>query len=88
MLPLLPDILNLSVSSEQQFSPEELIGMILEKAKIIAEKFAEHPITEAVVTVPPFFNQAERRAMYRAVEMGGLKVLQLMNDNAAGMSSS
>ena len=58
--------------------------MIVEKAKIIGEKFAEQPISEAVVTVPPFFTQVERRAMYRAVEMSGLKVLQLMNDNAAG----
>lgn len=58
--------------------------MIIEKAQHIAEKFAEQTITEAVVTVPPFFTQAERRAMSRAVEMSGLKVLQLMNDNAAG----
>ncbi len=43
----------------------------------------EQPINDAVVTVPPFFNQAERRAMLRAGEMSGLKILQLMNNNAA-----
>ena len=36
-----------------------------------------------MITVPPYFNQAERRAMLRAAEFAGLKVLQLMNDNAA-----
>ena len=44
---------------------------------------SEQPISEAVITVPPFFNQAERRAMLRAADLSGLKVLQLMNDNAA-----
>ena len=42
------------------------------------------PVYEAVITVPPYFNQAERRAMMRAGEMAGLKVLQLINDNSAG----
>lgn len=65
------------------YSPEELIGMILEKAKEYAETFAEQPISEAVITVPPYFNQAERRAMLRAADLAGLKVLQLINDNTA-----
>ena len=46
--------------------------------------FSEQPISEAVITVPPYFNQAERRAMLRAADLSGLKVLQLMNDNTAG----
>lgn len=65
------------------FSPEELIGMILQQAKEYAETFAEQPISEAVITVPPYFNQAERRAMLRAADLAGLKVLQLINDNTA-----
>jgi len=44
----------------------------------------EQPIKEAVITVPTFFNQAERRSVLRAGEMAGLKILQLMNDNTAG----
>ena len=44
----------------------------------------EQPIQEAVITVPAFFNQAERRSVLRAGEMAGLKVLQLMNANTAG----
>ncbi|ESO05028.1 hypothetical protein HELRODRAFT_111473 [Helobdella robusta] len=66
-----------------KYSPEELVGMILQKAKEYAETFAEQPITESVITVPPFFNQAERRAMLRAADLAGLKVLQLINDNTA-----
>lgn len=58
--------------------------MILEHAKHVAEKFAEQSINDAVITVPPYFNQAERRAMVRAGELAGLKILQLMNDNTAG----
>ena len=45
---------------------------------------SEQPISEIVITVPAFFNQAERRAMIRAAELVGLKVLQLIGDNAAG----
>jgi len=45
---------------------------------------AEQPINEAVITVPSYFNQAERRAMARAADAAGLRVLQLMNDNTAG----
>jgi len=45
---------------------------------------AEQPINEAVITVPSYFNQAERRAMSRAADAAGLRVLQLINDNTAG----
>ena len=72
---------------ETQYSPEELIGMILEKARQYAETFADQPIKDAVITVPVFFNQAERRAMMHAAELSGLNVLQLISDNAAGNHS-
>jgi len=68
------------------YSAEELVAMILESAKVIASDFAEQPITEAVITVPVYFNQAERRAIMRAGELAGLKVLQLINDNTAGIT--
>jgi len=45
---------------------------------------AEQPINEAVITVPSYFNQAERRAMSRAADAAGLRLLQLINDNTAG----
>lgn len=43
----------------------------------------EQPIKDAVITVPAFFNQAERRAVLQAAQMAGLKVLQLISDNTA-----
>ncbi|XP_012274717.1 hypoxia up-regulated protein 1 isoform X2 [Orussus abietinus] len=65
------------------FTPEELLAQILHKAKEFAENSAGQAIDEAVITVPGFFNQAERRAMMQVAELAGLKVLQLINDYSA-----
>merc|ERR1719454_2409831 len=65
--------------SETTYSVEELLGMILSHAKTQAETFTEQPIKDAVITVPVFFNQAERLALVAAAQLGGLNVLQLMN---------
>ncbi|XP_058483696.1 hypoxia up-regulated protein 1 [Solea solea] len=70
-------------SEEIQFSPEELLGMVLNYSCGLAQDFAEQPIKDAVITVPSFFNQAERRAVLQAAQVAGLKVLQLINDNTA-----
>ncbi|CAD5112087.1 DgyrCDS1328 [Dimorphilus gyrociliatus] len=68
---------------DDKYTVEELLAMILEYAQEIASHFAEQPVNEAVITVPPFFNQAERRSLARAADLAGIKLLQLMNDNAA-----
>ncbi|XP_071633112.1 hypoxia up-regulated protein 1 isoform X1 [Temnothorax longispinosus] len=65
------------------FTPEELLAQILHKGKEMAEAAAHQKINEAVITVPGFFNQAERRALIQAAELAGLKVLQLINDYMA-----
>uniref|UniRef100_A0A3B5LIS0 Hypoxia up-regulated protein 1 n=1 Tax=Xiphophorus couchianus TaxID=32473 RepID=A0A3B5LIS0_9TELE len=70
-------------SLEIHYSPEELLGMMLNYSRGLAQDFAEQPIKDAVITVPAFFNQAERRAVLHAAQMAGLKVLQLINDNTA-----
>lgn len=57
--------------------------MILKKAREYATDFAEQAIDAAVITVPPYFTQSERRAVKRACELANIKLLQLMNDNAA-----
>jgi hypoxia up-regulated 1 len=57
--------------------------MILRKAREYASDFAEQSVDAAVVTVPPYFTQAERRAVKRACELANIKLLQLMNDNTA-----
>uniref|UniRef100_A0A3B3ZHX1 Hypoxia up-regulated protein 1 n=1 Tax=Periophthalmus magnuspinnatus TaxID=409849 RepID=A0A3B3ZHX1_9GOBI len=69
--------------SDMQYSPEELLGMMLNYSRVLAQDFAEQPIKDVVITVPAFFNQAERRAVIQAAQMAGLKVLQLINDNTA-----
>lgn len=65
------------------YSPEELIAQQLHRAKEFAEQGAQQPIKECVLTVPGYFNQAERRAMLQAAELANLKVLQLINDYTA-----
>ncbi len=58
--------------------------MVLSKCKDYAHEFARQPVREAVITVPPYFNQAERRAVLNAAELADIKVLQLINTNTAG----
>ncbi|XP_041863802.1 hypoxia up-regulated protein 1 isoform X2 [Melanotaenia boesemani] len=70
-------------SEELQYTPEELLAMMLNYSCGLAQDFAEQQIKDAVITVPAFFNQAERRAVLHAAQMAGLKVLQLINDNTA-----
>ncbi|TNM84621.1 hypothetical protein fugu_008799 [Takifugu bimaculatus] len=70
-------------SEEMQYTAEELLGMVLNYSRGLAQDFAEQPIKDAVITVPAFFNQAERRAVLQAARLAGLKVLQLINDNTA-----
>lgn len=65
------------------YTPEELLAQLLHKGKEMAEASAHQKINEAVITVPGFFNQAERRALVQAAEMAELKVLQLLNDYTA-----
>ncbi|XP_069470494.1 hypoxia up-regulated protein 1 isoform X2 [Ambystoma mexicanum] len=71
------------LSEELFYSPEELLGMVLNYSRSLAEEFAEQPVKDAVITVPVYFNQAERRAVLQAAHMANLKVLQLINDNTA-----
>ncbi|KAG9482532.1 hypoxia up-regulated protein 1 isoform X2 [Eleutherodactylus coqui] len=71
------------LSEDLVYSPEELLAMMLNYSRGLAEEFAEQPIKDTVITVPAFFNQAERRAILQAAKLAGLKVLQLINDNTA-----
>lgn len=71
------------LNDETLYSVEELCAMMLNHTREIAEAFAEQPIKDAVITVPPFFSQAERRAVLQSAKLVGLNVLQVMNDNTA-----
>jgi hypoxia up-regulated 1 len=57
--------------------------MILKKAREYATDFAEQSVDAAVITVPPYFTQSERRSIKRACQLANIKLLQLMNDNTA-----
>lgn len=69
--------------TDELFSPEELVAMILEKAREFAQDSAGQVINEAVISVPGYFGQAERIAMQKAAEIAGIKVLQIINSYTA-----
>ena len=66
------------------YSAEELSALILKKLKADAEKFLGEPVTDAVITVPAYFNDAERTATITAGQLAGLNVLQIINEPTAG----
>ena len=65
------------------FSAEELSALILKKLKGDAEKYLKVPVTDAVITVPAYFNDAERTATITAGQLAGLNVLQIINEPTA-----
>src|SRR5882724_9409855 len=66
------------------YSAEELSALIIRKLKADAEKYLDQPITDAVITVPAYFNDAERTATITAGQLAGLNVLQIINEPTAG----
>ena len=67
----------------RQYNPEELSSFVLQKLKHDAELRLGHPVEHAVITVPAYFNDHERRATIRAGEKAGFNVLQLLNEPTA-----
>ncbi len=67
----------------KQFTPEEISAMILTKMKDIAEAFVGKPVRDAVITVPAYFNDAQRQATKDAGAIAGLNVLRIINEPTA-----
>lgn len=71
------------VLSGKDYTPEELSAKILKKLKEDAETYLGEKITEAVITVPAYFNDSQRKATKDAGEIAGLKVLRIINEPTA-----
>jgi len=68
---------------DREYSPQEISAMTLQKMKRIAEEYLGQEVTEAVVTVPAYFNDSQRQATKEAGEIAGLKVRRIINEPTA-----
>jgi molecular chaperone DnaK len=76
------DVASVEVQGKR-YTPPEVSAMILQKMKQTAEDYLGHPVTKAVVTVPAYFNDAQRQATKDAGKVAGLDVLRIINEPTA-----
>jgi len=78
-----PNIQALVSGEKKTFAPEEISAMVLVKMKEVAETFLGKPVKNAVVTVPAYFNDAQRQATKDAGTISGLNVMRIINEPTA-----
>ncbi|WP_017712428.1 Hsp70 family protein [Prochlorothrix hollandica] len=74
---------HLTTLGDQTYRPQEISAIILRNLKERAEALLEEPVTQAVITVPAYFTDAQRQATKEAGEIAGLEVLQIINEPTA-----
>ncbi len=76
------DLVKVTVAGKE-YTPQQLSAMILQELKKVAEDYLGEPVTSAVITVPAYFNDAQRQATKDASEIAGLKVERIINEPTA-----
>ena len=77
-------IFNVNYKGESKnFKPEEISSMVLVKMKEIAESYIGESVTDAVITVPAYFNDSQRQSTKDAGRIAGLNVLRIINEPTA-----